>query len=336
MLKKLNLRHIIILFVTVLINVFLVLIATIRTNYTITAKGGLVAARDILSVNDSSQNSGNYSTVYVISFNHSTIFQNFISKFVASATISEITPSYSYFTSKENQLMGEIEHNSSIMQTIICAYEFAKEYNDEIFIDYSLSSLVVNYYYAGSKFRVGDEIIAIDDVPVMDCNLNLSNGVGWLKVDLGTKLTIMRDSQKLDVIVDSELDYTYCYPYYDIDYETIKPKVTINRGYTNGPSGGLLRTLALVDDLLPVDLSKGLNIAGTGTISISGNVGAIGGIKQKLYTAIAKDVDVFFCPSANYEEALVTYDKLKKQTSMKLIEVSTLKEAIEVLLNEKI
>ena len=326
MLKKLSLRHYIAILCAVVINTFLLVIACFRTNYEITCKGGLVEARDIIEVNEHKENTGSFSTIYVISFSKSTLFQNFIGQFIPSVSIRELSTNESKFSDFENLKMGEIEHNTSIMQAIICAYTKAQAYNQNIKIDYSLKSLVITYYDINSDFKIGDEIIDINGNKLN--NLNLSYGEGYLSLNVGDKITYIRDDETKTIQINKE-EKVYCYPYYDIDYDSIYPSLTINRGYTNGPSGGLLRALSLIDDLLDYDLTDGKKIAGTGTISSTGYVGAIGGIKQKIYTAVSNDVDIFFCPSSNYEEALEVYNTLK--TDMLLIEVSNIDDALEVL-----
>ena len=96
-----------------------------------------------------------------------------------------------------------------------------------------------------------------------------------------------------------------------------------------GPSGGLIQTLSIYTDLLNISL-KGLKVSGTGTIDSDGVVGPIGGIKQKIYTVASKDVDLFFVPNDNYEEALAAYNTLKNP-SFDLIKVGDFDEAVEKL-----
>ena len=44
------------------------------------------------------------------------------------------------------------------------------------------------------------------------------------------------------------------------------------------------------------DITNGQKIVGTGTISLDGNVGAIGGIYQKVICADIMDADIFLVP----------------------------------------
>lgn len=114
------------------------------------------------------------------------------------------------------------------------------------------------------------------------------------------------------------------------DYETT-PKVSFNFSSSeSGPSGGLLLSLALYDKLVEDDITKGLKIAGTGTIDNNGNVGSIGGVKYKLKGAVSNKADVFLVPNGeNYKECIKL--KEKYNYNIKIIGVSTFEEALEEL-----
>ncbi|MHA6483624.1 PDZ domain-containing protein [Paenibacillus sp. strain BS8-2] len=81
--------------------------------------------------------------------------------------------------------------------------------------------------------------------------------------------------------------------------------VTYNNymAHVGGPSHGAMLTLALIDQLTPGDMTKGLHIAGTGTIEADGSVGMVGGIPQKAYAVSRTKADVFFVPLAGEEAA---------------------------------
>lgn len=69
-----------------------------------------------------------------------------------------------------------------------------------------------------------------------------------------------------------------------------------------GPSAGLMLTLGIIDELTEKDLTGGKNIAGTGTINYLGEVGPIGGIRQKLEGAKANGAQLFLAPIDNCNE----------------------------------
>lgn len=93
-----------------------------------------------------------------------------------------------------------------------------------------------------------------------------------------------------------------------------------------GPSAGLVFALAIYDRLTPGELAAGKHIAVTGTITTTGEVGAIGGIRQKMIGAKDAGATVFLLPADNCDEAVQ-----KIPSGLTVIPVSTLSEAIKVL-----
>ena len=79
--------------------------------------------------------------------------------------------------------------------------------------------------------------------------------------------------------------------------------IEIDSANYGGPSAGMIYTLAIIDLLEENSLTDGRVVAGTGTISMDGSVGAIGGIRQKLVAAEAAGADVVLVPRDNYAEA---------------------------------
>jgi Lon-like protease len=57
--------------------------------------------------------------------------------------------------------------------------------------------------------------------------------------------------------------------------------IDIDTGQIGGPSAGLAFTLTVMDELTPGELTGGKRIAVTGTMNVSGEVGPIGGLRQK-------------------------------------------------------
>jgi PDZ domain-containing protein len=81
-------------------------------------------------------------------------------------------------------------------------------------------------------------------------------------------------------------------------------KVSINAGDVGGPSAGLMFSLAIYDKLTPGSLTGGAKIAGTGTIDSAGNVGEIGGIRQKLVGASRGGAAWFLAPAGNCKDVV--------------------------------
>ncbi|PEA55329.1 hypothetical protein CON64_08010 [Bacillus pseudomycoides] len=116
---------------------------------------------------------------------------------------------------------------------------------------------------------------------------------------------------------------------------TVNPNVKIDAHKIGGPSAGLMFTLEIYNQLVKEDITKGHEIAGTGTINEKGEVGPIGGISQKVVAAHNAGAEVFFAPNengkehSNYKEALKTAKDIN--TKMKIIPVDTLDDALAYL-----
>ncbi len=113
------------------------------------------------------------------------------------------------------------------------------------------------------------------------------------------------------------------------EYKT-EDELNINfKSGEGGSSGGLVLALGIYSEITGIDLLKGRNVAGTGTIDALGNVGEIDGVKYKIAGAVKNKMDVILVSPYNYEEA----KKVIKENNYKieLVKVSTFKEAIEYL-----
>lgn len=81
-------------------------------------------------------------------------------------------------------------------------------------------------------------------------------------------------------------------------------KVQLSLNEVGGPSGGMMFALGIYDKLTPASLTGGQIIAGTGTINEAGQVGAIGGIRQKMYGAQRGGAKWFLAPATNCNEVV--------------------------------
>lgn len=92
-----------------------------------------------------------------------------------------------------------------------------------------------------------------------------------------------------------------------------------------GPSAGLVFSLAIYDKISERSLMGDQVIAGTGTMDPAGNVGKIGGVREKIAGAEADGATVFLLPLGNCT------DVGEVPTQMRLVPVETLKDAIQAL-----
>ena len=102
--------------------------------------------------------------------------------------------------------------------------------------------------------------------------------------------------------------------------------IEIQAGDVGGPSAGLMHAIAIIDALTEGELTQGRVIAGTGTISLDGTVGSIGGIRQKVVGAEAAGAEYILVPEGNYESALTA-----ERETIEIVPVATLDEAVAFL-----
>lgn len=236
----------------------------------------------------------------------------------------------------------------SITNSIISAYLEAKKDNDAIEVNYTYRGQVIHTTTPSitpEELLIGDIIQKVDDIEVTEENFTTliqSRDASCGVSPQSFALTVQRRTQTLTFTVNKTAitatdNSTNCllgigtYASFVIDEEATLPSFSIQSSRTLGPSGGLMQTLAVYNSITPVDITKGLRIAGSGTIDVYGNVGNIGSVGQKIVTAQFYAADVFFVPVGNYEEALEMYQSLTKTPNFALVPVATLEDAIAYL-----
>ena len=103
---------------------------------------------------------------------------------------------------------------------------------------------------------------------------------------------------------------------------TLPVAISFNLDGVGGPSAGMMFSLGIIDRMTPGDMTGGNAIAGTGTMSYDGQVGAIGGIQQKLWGAHDDGAQWFLAPSSNCSEVVGHVPD-----GLRVVSVSTLDEA---------
>ena len=102
--------------------------------------------------------------------------------------------------------------------------------------------------------------------------------------------------------------------------------VNVDSAGIGGPSAGLAFTLGILDALRPGELTGGRGVAVTGTISLDGTVGPVGGVVQKTAAVRSAGIGLFLVPSEEY--ALARAHAGKK---LKVVKVDTLDDALAAL-----
>lgn len=102
--------------------------------------------------------------------------------------------------------------------------------------------------------------------------------------------------------------------------------VDIDTGNVGGPSAGLMMALNVYNSLTQDDLTKGIKVAGTGTIEIDGSVGPVGGVKQKVIAAKKAGSSLILVPTANFNDAEPYIDD-----DTAIVAVNSFNQALDVI-----
>lgn len=276
---------------------------------------------------DNKKSQEEFYSVYILSYNKPTLFQLLIGNLTNSIDVykKRVTT-----TNKQDFFRGTLLEELSFQYSIINAYLKASEEDSNITIDYSLESYVITYSL-NEDINVGERFTHLDNIHINDFSeLELANYFQENEKITLTVLDLEKNTTKEVNIKKTAGLFGISYDKYFIINDTNPSyKTFYERDQKTGPSGGLLQTLEIYATLTEQKFNK--KISGTGTISPTGLVGEIGGLKQKLYAA-NKKVDLFFVPESQYEEAKTIYDKIKKPT-FKLVKVRSFYEALEELLS---
>ncbi len=106
----------------------------------------------------------------------------------------------------------------------------------------------------------------------------------------------------------------------------LDPTPKYETGGVIGPSAGLVFALDVYDALTGRKLTRGARIAVTGTISLNGSVGEIGGATQKAIGAAQAGATVFLVPPGNLAEA-----RKAAPAGLRVIAVATFDQALRAI-----
>jgi PDZ domain-containing protein len=223
---------------------------------------------------------------------------------------------------RQTQQQNALEMTSSQQTAVAAALT-------ELHIGYSTQVVVVQAesgYPAYGVLKAGDVITAVNGEKVTG-QTNLTDVIRAHPAGSPLTLTISRNGKPQQVTVRTkevsghpvmgvEIAEQYKFPF------TVKFSV----GDIGGPSAGMMFALGIIDKLTPMNLTGGKFIAGTGEITASGQVQAIGGIQQKMVAARQAGATVFLAPAANCSAA-----KSAVPAGLRLVKVSTLGQAVDYL-----
>lgn len=184
---------------------------------------------------------------------------------------------------------------------------------------------------AKQAFKKGDKLVSIVDADSKSVQITsykqLREVLEKLTPGKPIKLTVERGSatQEVSVVGAKPEDSSRKGAMLGITLNVNPPaghEVTYAVERIGGPSAGMIFALDIAQRLEGKNYAGTTPVAGTGTIDLSGNVGPIGGIKQKMLGAKHEGYKVFLAPAANCADVVGNEPK-----GMTVIPVSTLSEA---------
>ncbi|CAA9429064.1 MAG: Lon-like protease with PDZ domain, partial [uncultured Quadrisphaera sp.] len=172
----------------------------------------------------------------------------------------------------------------------------------------------------------GDVVQAVDGAPAPDLTA-LRAALDVVGAGRSVTVTVLRDAEPVEVPVRTALGdegQVQLGISVDVDYadDDLPVQVAIEVDRVGGPSAGLLFALGIVDLLTEGPMTGGLEVAGTGTIATTGEVGGIGGVAQKMAAADDAGADLFLAPEANCDEVVGHVPE-----GLRVVSVATLAEA---------
>ena len=315
--------------------IFLILlycILQIRVNYYIIVGGGTSDVSSRIEVVDSYKSKGSFNISYVTELEKANLITYLLS-YVIPSWEREDANLYKYSTTEsleDIQFRSDLDLQTANGNATYWAYTLANKEVQETNVEIYVITVFPGYE---SPLKVGDKILSMD-------NQHYST-IEEYKSYLQTK----KDQERVTIKVlrkNKEIELTPTLTEQEgkrvlgvglqivRSYETNPPVHIHFKSTESGPSGGLITTLEIYNQLTKKDLTKGLKIAGTGTIEADGTIGQIGGIEHKLLGAEDDHTDIFLSPSGDNYKAALKYQKEKK-LKLKIIEVKTIEDAIQKL-----
>lgn len=158
---------------------------------------------------------------------------------------------------------------------------------------------------AATVLRAKDVLVSINGVRI-DTYTALRDGLDRRKPGEVAAFVVERDGKDVPLQVTTRAGDdgktqigAFVYPTFTFPFQ-----VRIQIEDIGGPSAGTMFALGIIDKLTPGSMTGGKQIAGTGTMDAAGEVGPIGGIRQKLAGARRAGAAWFLAPQDNCDQVV--------------------------------
>lgn len=300
----------------------LIVLLVVRTDARAYVPGDLVPIDEVITLEgEHVHETDAFHSIYVMGVDRPTFFQRGVAFFDGNVIIDDLPEHREGLSDREIFTANQISRQSATHAAIIASFKAAGRT-----IDYEpFDTVRLVYPFADTTLRQEDELLAVNEEDDVRKALE--------EAETGQMHTakVLRDGEETAAELYRHADGMYGLSLarqYRITSSEVSFKV--HASLIGGPSGGLMQALDLYNRLSEEDLTQSRVIAGTGTIDAEGRVGAIGGVREKLITAVDKNADIFFIPEGdNHDTALDV--KREKDFDIEIIAVDSLHSAIEGL-----
>ena len=308
--------------------VFIIIVfvaSNIKLPYYIMAPGGVINMNDRIELENKYETKGTLDLLYVTEYD-ATIASSLLSFIFKDWDLNKIEDiQVNKESMKEIEIRNKVMLDNSRQNAILVAYNKA---NKNVTIKDKKNIVIATT--KDNNLKIGDEIIEANGITIKDMK-ELKTVIN--SSDNNINLVIKRDNKLQNITAPitenkgvKQIGIVLVTNY---DYE-LNPNIKINfKNSEGGSSGGLMIALNIYNSLVQEDITKSHKIAGTGTIDINGNVGAIDGIKYKIIGAYKNKMELVFVPKDNYKEAIEVVKNRKY--NMKVVSVSTFDDALNYL-----
>lgn len=303
--------------------ILLMVVVNIELPYYIEAPGGTINLTKRME-EDYNKKDGSLNMLYVTEY-RGNVVTVLLGKIIKSWDIYEISnQQISDEDANDIYMRNKVMLDNSVQNATFVAFEHAGK---EIEIKEKQNIVIATTKDNG--IEIGDIVLEIDNISVEDVNtikarlneLNAGNKI-TLKIEREEKVKEIDITLSEDKTIGIMLITNYIYE--------LPEDIELNFKHgEGGSSGGLILSLGIYSKITGIDLLKGRNIAGTGTIDINGNVGEIDGIKYKIAGAVKDKMDIILVSEANYQEAIEVVKE--NNYDIEIVKVTTFEEAINYL-----
>ncbi len=315
--------------------ILLMLFFVFPLQYELLLPGG-VQYSNVVSIDNAYETNGSFNSSYVSVVTRPSPFQFLLTKLNSRVDVIELSESASDLSLKEMNYKSNLYKISSVNAALIAAYNQA----NKNLVYQENGVVIIDRIYetpAYDKINIGDIIVKINNQEIKNYH-DLTIVLEKITCQELFTMTVKRNTELIKLTISKQpyentciigIHQSYTFTDYKFDYHKSEPKIKKINYAGFGPSAGLIQALSIYNMVTPSDITYGLKIAGTGTIDEAGNVGPIGGIKQKIFGACKDQVDIFFTPKEHYEAAISAREIMK--SDLIIVSVNTLSDAINYL-----